>query len=93
MLLCIIPGIIVAVLLQFGQLYALERGTRPVDAAKASARVIRRHVGPAIVMFLIVLLLGLIGSAFYGILTLIALPFSSLFIVHMYRQYNGEAVA
>lgn len=92
-ILCIIPGIIAAILLQFGQLYALDRGTRPVEAAKASTRVIRRHVGPAIVMFLVVLLLGLIGSAFYGILTLIALPFSSLFIVHMFRQYNGEAVA
>lgn len=92
-LLCIIPGVIVAILLQFGQLYALDRGIRPVEAAKTSARVIRRHVGPAIVMFLLVLLLGLIGSAFYGILTLIALPFSSLFIVHMYRQYNGEAIA
>lgn len=92
-LLCIIPGIIIAFLLQLGQIYALDRGLTPVEAAKASARVIRRNVGPAIVMLLLVLLLGLIGSAFFGILTLLALPFSSLFVVHMYRQFNGEAIA
>jgi nitric oxide reductase large subunit len=34
----------------------------------------------------------LLGSAFYGILTLLTLPFAVLFIVHMYRQFNGEKV-
>ena len=92
-LLCIIPGIIVAFLLQLGQIYALDRGDSPVTAAKASAAVMRRYVGPAIVMLILVLALGLIGSAFFGILTLITLPFSTLFLVHMYRQFNGEAIA
>lgn len=39
------------------------------------------------------MLVALVGGAFYGILTLVTLPFSALFIVHMYRQFNGEPVA
>lgn len=92
-LLCIAPGLIAAFLLQLGPVFVLDRGERPVEAAKSSIRVVRRNVGPALVMVLLVLLVGMIGGAFYGILTLITLPFSTLFVVHMYRQFNGEPVA
>ena len=44
-------------------------------------------------MVLFSILVTLLGSVFYGILTLVTLPFASLFIVHMYRQFNGEVVA
>jgi uncharacterized membrane protein len=44
-------------------------------------------------MVIFSLIVTLLGSAFYGILTLVTLPFAALFIVHMYRQFNGETVA
>ena len=88
-----IPGILVAFLLQLGPFFILDKGYRPVEAMKASYTVVRRNVGPAIVMVIFSLLVTLLGSAFYGILTLVTLPFAVLFIVHMYRQFNGEVVA
>ncbi len=91
--LCVIPGILVAFLLQLGPFFILDKGYRPVEAMKASYSVISRNVGPAIVMVLFSILVTLLGSVFYGILTLVTLPFASLFIVHMYRQFNGEVVA
>lgn len=91
--LCVIPGILVAFLLQLGPFFILDKGYRPVEAMKASYSVISRNVAPAIVMVLFSLLVTLLGSVFYGILTLVTLPFASLFIVHMYRQFNGEPVA
>jgi uncharacterized membrane protein len=91
--LCVIPGILVAFLLQLGPFFILDKGYRPVEAMKASYRVVSKNVGPAIVMVIFSLLVTLLGSAFYGILTLVTLPFAVLFIVHMYRQFNGEVVA
>ena len=34
----------------------------------------------------------LLGGLFWGILTLITLPFASLFTAHMYRQFNKEPI-
>ncbi|MFZ4485201.1 MAG: hypothetical protein ACOYO9_01315 [Candidatus Nanopelagicales bacterium] len=92
-ILCVIPGILVAFFLQLGPFFVLDRGYRPVEAMKASYSVISKNVGPAIVMVIFSLIVTLLGSAFYGILTLVTLPFAALFIVHMYRQFNGETVA
>lgn len=92
-ILCVIPGILVAFLLQLGPFFVLDRGYRPVEAMKASYSVISKNVGPALVMVIFSLLVTILGSAFYGILTLVTLPFAVLFIVHMYRQFNGETVA
>ena len=62
-------------------------------AAKASARAVRRHVGAALLMLVFILIVQLIGNAFYGVLTLLTLPFSTLFFAHMYRQFNEEPIA
>ena len=91
-ILCIIPGIIVAFLLQLGPFFVLDRGYRPVEAMKASYAVVSKNVGPAIILVIFSGVVTLLGSAFYGILTLLTLPFAVLFIVHMYRQFNGEKV-
>ena len=91
-ILCIIPGIIVAFLLQLGPFFVLDRGYRPVEAMKASSAVVSKNVGPAIILVIFSGVVTLLGSAFYGILTLLTLPFAVLFIVHMYRQFNGEKV-
>ena len=93
LILCIVPGIIVAFLLQLGPFFVLDRGYRPVEAMKASYAVVSKNVGPAIVLVLFSGIVTLLGSAFYGLLTLVTLPFAVLFIVHMYRQFNGEQVA
>ena len=90
--LCIIPGLIVAFLLQLGGYYVLDRGYGVGQAIKASFHAVKRNVGPALLMVLFAILVGLIGGTFWGIPTLVTLPFASLFIAHMYRQFNGEPV-
>ena len=92
LVLCILPGIAVAFLLQLGPFYILDRGNRPVEAIKASYAAITKNFGPAVVMVLFSLVVSALGSALYGILTLVTLPFATLFIVHMFRQFNGEPV-
>jgi uncharacterized membrane protein len=42
---------------------------------------------------LLTLLVSALGSALYGVLTLLTLPFVALVTAHVYRQFNGQAVA
>jgi len=90
--LCIVPGIIMIFLLQLGQYYVLDKGLGPIQAIKASSRAVMRNYGPALLLTLISLLVLIIGGLFFGLLTLVTLPFSCLFTAHLYRQFNHESV-
>lgn len=91
--LCILPGVAVLFLLQLGPYYVLDKGMGVTEAMKASFTVVTRNVGPALIMTVLNFLVMLLGGAFYGILTLVTLPFATLFTAHMYRQFNHEPVA
>jgi uncharacterized membrane protein len=93
LVLCIAPGIAVLFLLQLGPYYILDKGLGVGEAMKASFRATTRNFGPAIIMTLFTFLVLMLGGAFWGILTLLTLPFASLFIAHMYRQFNGEPIS
>lgn len=93
LLLCILPGLAVLVLLQFGRFAILDRDTTIPEAMKHSIRLVRKFPGPSILTALFTGLLLLVGGTCFGLLTLVTLPFIGLFVVHMYRQMNGEQVA
>ncbi|MCX6432417.1 MAG: hypothetical protein NTX29_06375 [Actinobacteria bacterium] len=91
--LCILPGLVVLFLLQLGPYYILDKGMSVGDAMKASVSAVTKNIGPAIFMTLINGLVAILGGMFFGILTLVTLPFACLFTAHMYRQFNREPVA
>jgi uncharacterized membrane protein len=70
----------------------LDKGLGPIQAIKASSRAVMRNFGPALLLTLISLLVLIIGGLFFGLLTLVTLPFSCLFTAHLYRQFNHESV-
>ena len=90
--LCILPGLVVLFLLQLGPYYILDKGMSVGDAMKASVNAVTKNIGPAIVMTIVNALVALLGGLFFGILTLVTLPFACLFTAHMYRQFNREPV-
>ena len=59
---------------------------------KASYNAVTKNFAPAILMTLFTFLVLLLGGVFFGILTLLTLPFASLFTAHMYRQFNHEPI-
>ena len=91
-LLCILPGILVFFLFQLGPYYVIDKGYGVRQAMAASYAAVTRNVGPVLVMTLFNLLVLLLGGVLYGILTLVTLPFATLFTAHMYRQINREPV-
>lgn len=90
--LCILPGLLVLVFFQFGPYFILDRGMGVLEAARASASLASRHLGPVAIVAVLAAVLELIGGLFFGLPLLITLPFTALFTAHVYRQLNGEAV-
>jgi uncharacterized membrane protein len=90
--LCILPGLVVLFLLQLGPYYILDKGMGVRDAVKASVNAVTKNVGPALIMTVINALVTILGGLFFGILTLVTLPFACLFTAHMYRQFNREPI-
>lgn len=92
-LLLILPGILVILFLQFAPYFAVDRGTGLAASFAGSIRIVRRNFGAAFVAMALNLVVLLIGSMFFGLLTLLALPFVSLVTANFYRQMNGEPVS
>lgn len=92
LVLCIIPGLIALFFFQFSGLYALDRGTGPIENLRASARAVRSAKGAGFATIVFGSLVMALGVGCFGVLSLITLPFVALFTAHMYRQFNGEAV-
>lgn len=93
LVLCILPGVIAAFLFQLAPFYALDKGQGVGEALGNSYRATTANLGPAVLMTLINIAAAIVGSFFFGILTLVALPFAALFTAHMYRQFNREEIA
>jgi len=90
--LCILPGILVLFFLQLGPYYILDKGYSVGDAIKASYSAVMKNLGPAVIMTIINALVSILGGLFFGIVTLVTLPFACLFTAHMYRQFNREPI-
>ncbi len=84
--LCILPGLLVLVFLQFGQYFVLDRGMGVIQAMKASASLASRHLAPVTTVALIAAVLELVGGILYGLPMLVTLPLASLFVANVYRQ-------
>jgi len=93
LLLCIIPGLLVFFFLQFSPLYALDKGQGVGAAFRSSIDAVKQAPVPVILTMIVNAIAAFLGTWFYGILTLVALPFAALFTVHVYRQLNKEEIA
>jgi len=93
LILCILPGLVVFFLLQLGPYYILDKGLSVGEAIKASYNAVSKNIGPALIMTILNVLVQILGGLFFGLLTLVTLPFACLFTAHMYRQFNREPVA
>lgn len=93
LILCILPAFFVIFFLQLGPFFVLDRGVGVKTAIMSSFEAIRTNIGPAAIMTILNVIVSLSGTLFFGILTLLTLPFTALFTAHMYRQFNREQIA
>jgi hypothetical protein len=91
-LLFVLPGLLVIFFFQLGPYYVLDRGMGVGQAFAASTQAVRRHLPAAFMMTLLNALVLILGSVFFGLLTLITLPIASLVTAYLYRRFNDESV-
>ena len=84
---------VVVFLFQFAPFYALDKGQQVGAAFGNSYRAVTSNFVPVLLAALVNIVAAAIGSSFWGLATLVTLPFSALFTAHIYRQLNNEAIA
>ncbi|MCG5430881.1 hypothetical protein LV457_01015 [Mycobacterium sp. MYCO198283] len=91
--LCIVPGLVVAVFAQFTVFALLDRDLTPVDAIKASIDVVKNNLGSSIVVWLLAGLVSAAGILLCGVGVLVTAPLAQLFVVYAYRTLGRGQVA
>jgi uncharacterized membrane protein len=86
LLLCCIPGLIVAFFTYFFGFYVIDRDVAPVDSIKASVKLVQDNFGSVLLLMIVVVLLNLITCGLASGVTFIALGYA-------YKTLNGEPVA
>lgn len=86
LLLCCIPGLIVAFFTYFFGFYVIDRDVSPVDSIKASVSLVQENFGNVLLLMIVVVLLNLVTCGLASGVTFIALGYA-------YKTLNGEAVA
>lgn len=92
-LLCVIPGLIVAIFMMFAHIALLDRNMPAIDAMKASVDLVKANFGPAFMAWLVSIVIVLVGELACGVGVLVAIPVALLFQVYTYRRLSGGQVA
>jgi uncharacterized membrane protein len=91
-MLCFLPGIVFAFFSLFTIPFVVDRSLSPVDALKASFGTINRNLGSAILAYLIIVAVGIVGGAVFCVGTFISVPVSLLILTYTYRRLSGGQV-
>ncbi|HEX5615186.1 MAG TPA: YciC family protein [Acidimicrobiia bacterium] len=91
--LCIIPGIIAAVLFAFYPYFVLDKNMGAIDALSASSNLVRANTGSAVGLLVVAFLLFLLGAVLCGVGLLVTGPVSLLMTAYGYRVLTNQSVA
>lgn len=93
-LLCLVPGVIVAVLMIFSSAQVVGGGAGFGEAISGSARMVMDNLGPVIIWLLLVLVMSIVVvCCTLGVGALLVGPVTSLSTAYAYRTLRGEPVA
>lgn len=91
--LCVLPGLVVALFVIFAPLLLIDRNLSPIDAIKASIDIVKANVGQVILVWLVAGLVAMAGVLACGVGVLVSAPVASLMLVYTYRRLSGGQVA
>jgi uncharacterized membrane protein len=92
-ILCYIPGIIVAFLLNWTMFYVVDEDMAPMDAVKASVNFVTSHLGDTIVFYLLGIVAFIVGAILCLVGLLVAAPVVLIAAAFTFRVLNGRQVA
>lgn len=91
-LLCVVPGIIFAFLSMYSLFFVVDKNLAPVEAIKASIELVRANVGPALIWYVVAIVIVFVGelACFVGLLA--AIPVALLGTAYTYKKLSGQPV-
>lgn len=92
-ILCVIPGIFLAIMFTFYGYYILDRGAGATDSLGASWNLVKSNFGSILGLLILAILLNFVGLALCGVGILVTGPVTWTAIAYAYRTLNGEPVA
>jgi uncharacterized membrane protein len=91
-LLCYIPGLIVAFLLNWTMFFVVDQDMKAVDAVKASVNFVTSHLGDTIVFWLLGVVTIIVGAILCLVGLLVAVPVLLIAAAYTFRVLNGQQV-
>jgi uncharacterized membrane protein len=94
LILCIIPGIIVAFLFAFyGYAIVDGRTNDAIESMKMSWNLVSKNIGPLLLLFILAFLINLVGALLCGIGLLFTYPITAVAVAYAWRTISGGQVA
>ncbi len=91
--LCVIPGLAVAILTFFAIIALIDRNLSAIDAIKASYEVVKANFVQVLLVYLSAAAIGAVGVLVCFVGLLVALPVATLLQVYAWRRLSGGEVA
>jgi uncharacterized membrane protein len=91
--LCVVPGLVVALLTQFTLLYVVDADMSATRAIRASAGLVTGHLGDTVVLYALSAAVTLLGAALCGVGLLVAVPVVLIGYAYTFRRLQGRPVA
>jgi len=86
--LLIVPGIIWGIKFQFMPILTVDKGLRPVEAMRESARMTEGHKWHLFKFGLVIMAINLLGLICFGVGILVTIPLSYLAHLYVYRKLS-----
>ena len=91
-LLCYLPGLIAAFLLNWSMFYVVDKNLSPVDAIKASFSFTTGHLGATLVFYLLGVVAFIVGALLCLVGLLVAAPVVLIGAAYTFRRLLDEPV-
>jgi uncharacterized membrane protein len=92
LMLCIVPGLIVALLSYFALMFVVDQHQSPVDAISSSVKLVSANVGTTLLLALLSGAIVLVALCPCGLGLFVAYPVLSIAAAYAYRRFQGQPV-
>jgi uncharacterized membrane protein len=91
--LCVIPGLAVAILTFFAVIAVIDRRLSAIDGIKTSYELVKANFVQVLLVWLSVAAIGVVGALVCGVGLFVAIPVAALLEVYAWRRLSGGEVA
>ncbi len=91
-LLCYLPGLVAAFLLNWSMFYVVDKGMSPLEAIRASFSFVTGHFAETLVFYLLGVVAFIVGAVLCLVGLLVAAPVVLIGAAYTFRRLHGEPV-